>query len=139
MCNHRRKRKALVSRWGSHFSNMPGCITPYTQQLKVATMSITDSKTIDMWGIPKSSPNKVILGIADHLSWSKTKEGEHLLKLQEKLNTYISFIESGEIYSAIPSSKGASPTIRLIGNFPLSTQGEMFIERATAILQESGI
>lgn len=118
---------------------MPGCITPYTQQLKVATMSITDSKTIDMWGIPKSSPNKVILGIADHLSWSKTKEGEHLLKLQEKLNTYISFIESGEIYSAIPSSKGASPTIRLIGNFPLSTQGEMFIERATSILQESGI
>lgn len=102
-------------------------------------MSVTDSKTIDMWGIPKASPNKVILGIADHLSWAKTEEGEHLQKLQKKLNTYISFIESGEIYNAIPTAKGTSPTIRLIGNYPLSTQGETFIERATAILQESGI
>ncbi|WP_407059149.1 DUF6572 domain-containing protein [Ralstonia syzygii subsp. celebesensis] len=34
---------------------------------------------------------------------------EHLLLLQEKINCYLRFIESGEIYNSFPSAEGRSP------------------------------
>jgi hypothetical protein len=103
-------------------------------------MSVTDAKTIDMWGIPKWDNNKIILGIADHLEWGdKTQQGEHLLVLQEKINNYIAFIESGEIYTEIPGALGKSPVIRVQGKCELPEQGELFIDRVAETLKEVGI
>jgi hypothetical protein len=56
---------------------------------------------------------------------------EHLLALQEKLNAYIAFIESGDIYTEIPGALGKSPIIRIIGKYELSEQGELLVDRAT--------
>ena len=59
-------------------------------------MSILDKNKID--GIGKSkTENKIALMIADHLDWEN--ELQHLTLLQEKINDYISFIESGQIYN----------------------------------------
>ncbi|QTD31418.1 DUF6572 domain-containing protein [Pseudomonas fluorescens] len=103
-------------------------------------MSVTDAKTIDMWGIPKWDNNKIILGIADHLPWGdKAEQGEHLLVLQEKINNYIAFIESGEIYTEIPGALGKSPVIRVQGKYELPEQGELFIDRVAQTLKEVGI
>lgn len=103
-------------------------------------MSVTDAKTIDMWGIPKWDSNKIILGIADHLEWGeKTQQGEHLLVLQEKINNYIAFIESGEIYTEIPGALGKSPVIRVQGKYELSEQGELFVDSVVETLKEVGI
>ncbi|WP_434597913.1 hypothetical protein J3Q09_12895 [Pseudomonas sp. R4-83] len=103
-------------------------------------MSVTDAETIDMWGIPKWDNNKIILGIADHLEWGdKTQQGEHLLLLQEKINNYIAFIESGEIYTEIPGALGKSPVIRVQGKYELPEQGELFVDSVAATLKEVGI
>lgn len=103
-------------------------------------MSVTEAKTIDMWGIPKWDNNKIILGIADHLEWGdRTQQGEHLLVLQEKINNYIAFIESGEIYTEIPGAIGKSPVIRIQGKYELSEQGELFVDSVAETLKEVGI
>lgn len=73
-------------------------------------MSIQDVKKIDSIGIPNDSQDTVSLAISDHLVWDEPIE-EHLYTLQEKINSYVAFIESGEIYDAFPESKGKSVKI----------------------------
>lgn len=68
-------------------------------------MSIVDTDKVDMIGIPKDNTELVRLGITDHLSWNDDTL-EHLYLLQEKINSYIRFIESKEVYEAFPESKG---------------------------------
>ncbi|WP_095127922.1 DUF6572 domain-containing protein [Pseudomonas sp. Irchel s3h14] len=103
-------------------------------------MSITNPKVIDIWGVPKWEPNNMVLIITDHLEWGdKAEQGEHLLLLQEKINTYIAFIESGEIYTEIPGALGKHPIIRVLGLYELPEQGEFFIGRVTETLEEVGI
>ena len=58
-----------------------------------------------MIGIPKNIKNLVELGLTDHLTWDLPYES-HLFKLQEKLNLYISVIESKKIYKHFPDAKG---------------------------------
>ncbi|MGG3891368.1 DUF6572 domain-containing protein [Metabacillus fastidiosus] len=62
-------------------------------------MSVLERNKID--GIGKSrAGNKLVLMIADHLNWEN--ELQHLTLLQDKMNAYISFIESGQVYSLYP-------------------------------------
>ncbi|MHC8400512.1 DUF6572 domain-containing protein [Pseudomonas sp. MDT1-17] len=103
-------------------------------------MSITNSRVIDIWATPDWEPENVLLIITDHLEWgNKTEQGEHLQLLQDKLNTYIAFIESGEIYTEIPGAMGKHPIIRIHGLYELPEQGEIFIDRATEMLKDAGI
>jgi hypothetical protein len=103
-------------------------------------MSILDTKVVDIIAVPEWEPDNVILLITDHLEWGdKAEQGEHLLLLQEKINTYIAFIESGEILESYPPSKGKSPIIRINGLYELPEQGEFFIDRVAEIVKEVGI
>jgi len=103
-------------------------------------MSILDTKVVDIIAVPDWEPENVVLLITDHLEWGdKAQQGEHLLLLQEKINTYIAFIESGEILESYPPSKGKSPIIRIYGLYELPEQGEFFIDRAAETLKEVGI
>ena len=78
--------------------------------------------------------------ISYHLKWGdKAQQGEHLLLLQEKINTYIAFIESGEILESYPPSKGKLPIIRINGLYELPEQAELFIDRVAETLKEVGI
>lgn len=61
-------------------------------------MTVMQSRTVDWLGIERESGN-VVLTIVDDLDWSDEKR--HLLALQEKLNTYLSFIESGEVFAKL--------------------------------------
>ena len=103
-------------------------------------MSVTDPKVIDMCGIPNEDCSKITLGISDHLGWANpTEQGEHLLMLQAKINAYVAFIESGEIYTEVPGALGKYPIIQVLGLYALSEQGERFIKQATAVLEPLGI
>ena len=68
-------------------------------------MSIEDINKLDMIGIPKNNSHYVELGLTDHLSWDFPYES-HLYKLQQKLNSYINIIETGNIYKYFPAAKG---------------------------------
>ncbi|MEJ5280088.1 DUF6572 domain-containing protein [Pseudomonas sp. MYb541] len=103
-------------------------------------MSITNAKVIDFWAIPHWEPENVVLAITDHLEWGDAVEqGKHLQMLQEKINVYIAFIESGEIYTEIPGALGKHPIIRILGLYELPEQGKRFINQAAEVLNEAGI
>jgi hypothetical protein len=103
-------------------------------------MSITNPRVIDFWAIPKRELHDLVLVITDHLEWGgKAEQGEHLLLLQEKINTYIDFIESGEICTEIPGALGKHPIILVLGLYELPEQAELFIGRVTETLEEVGI
>jgi hypothetical protein len=103
-------------------------------------MSIVETNVVDIIAAPQSEPDSVLLVITDHLEWGdKAQQGEHLLLLQEKINTYIAFIESGELLESYPPSKGKKPKIRINGLYEPPEQGELFIDRVTEVLKGVGI
>jgi hypothetical protein len=75
-------------------------------------MTVEDFDKIDFADIDRESGN-VNLTISDHLDWNENK-GEHLLALQNKLNSYLEFVESGQIYVKLPSAIGRQINIRVI-------------------------
>ena len=64
--------------------------------------TIENTNTVDAVGVDKAT-GIVVLKIFDHLGW--TDEHSHLLLLQGKINSYLNFMESGEIFDAYPESK----------------------------------
>lgn len=99
-------------------------------------MSIEQSKVVDFVSIDPGSGD-VYLTISDHLPWDHG-EGEHLLLLQDKLNAYLRFIESGEMVKEIPETKGRKVLIELVGQFPLSQKASVFFEKASAAVHTAG-
>ncbi len=98
--------------------------------------TIEDTDKIDAIGINKST-GKVILKIFDHLDWSD--EPRHLYLLQEKLNGYIRFFESQEIYSAYPAAKGKELAVSIDFANALSVNAIRFIDTTHQVMQEAGI
>lgn len=101
--------------------------------------SILDDCTIDTWAIPESAPGKIHLIITDHFKWGNENEAQHLKLLQEKINTYLAFIKSGELTSAIPSSEGKTPVIFVEGKYPLSEQALKLFSAVDQVLKGTGI
>lgn len=64
-------------------------------------MSIEQSDKIDFISTTKSG--KVQLTISDHLEWND--EEMHLLILQKKINAYLDFIQSEQIFEDYPNAK----------------------------------
>ena len=87
-------------------------------------MSVDETNKIDFVSLAKDG-SCVRLTIADHLDW-EIEEGEHLLLLQEKLNTYLYFIESRKLVETYPQADGLPVVIRIAGKFPLSAEAMKF-------------
>lgn len=99
-------------------------------------MSIEQLDKIDFLHIDQDS-GELLLTVTDHLPW-ECDEGQHLFLLQEKLNAYIRFIESGEIITKFPDALGRKVVINVIGKFPLSDKAAVFFDKAQSAIQASG-
>ena len=99
-------------------------------------MSVLEKGKIDFIGIDKLT-GKVVLTISDHLGWED--ELLHIYHLQEKVNAYIDFIESGEIYEAFPLAKGKSIVISIVFKFVISTNGIEFLKKVKGSLYDLDI
>ncbi|MEP7238092.1 MAG: DUF6572 domain-containing protein [Ferruginibacter sp.] len=73
-------------------------------------MSIDQLDKIDI--ISTTQKGEVILHIADHLEWDNEKE--HILLLQDKINAYLQFIESGEVFENYPNAINNKVAIEII-------------------------
>jgi hypothetical protein len=100
-------------------------------------MSVDQTDVVDAIGIEKQSGD-VILTVTDHLGWCES-EKEHLFLLQEKLNTYLRFVESGEILEAYPEAKGRGVVIEIVCKYPPSMQGRDFIDRVAGVVRSAGV
>jgi DNA-binding beta-propeller fold protein YncE len=100
-------------------------------------VSVDQTNVVDFIGIDDAT-GSVVLTIADHLAWSEG-DNEHLLLLQEKLNTYLGFVESGELLKTYPSAEGRAVLIDVVCKYPLSQQAQGFCNQAAQITETAGI
>lgn len=94
-------------------------------------MSVDKTGVIDAIGIDKST-GEIVLTITDPLDWGND---EHLLLLQEKLNTYLSFVEGGELLITYPDAKGRDVLIRIVCKFPPDESGVRFLRKVSRIVE----
>jgi len=99
-------------------------------------VSVENTTVVDAIGVERDS-DKVILTISDHLDWSD--ERAHLLALQEKINTYLRFIESGEIDETYADALGRARVIDVVTKHPLTDGALEFFRKATAVLHDAGV
>lgn len=97
--------------------------------------TVEDTDNVDAIGLDKAN-GAVVLNIFDHLDWSN--EQRHLYLLQEKLNSYLRFLESQEIYEAYPMASDRDLMISIAFANPPSAAACEFIEAATSIVSSAG-
>ena len=92
-------------------------------------MSVDQTDKIDfLWKDEQSG--HLMLTITDHLDWKKRDEGDHLSLLQEKINTYLHFIESGQVWKAKPEYKGLPVVIHVRAKYRPSKEAAKFYKLA---------
>jgi len=96
-------------------------------------MSVENKKVIDIVSVDEK--DNAILTITDHLEWDI--ENEHLLILQDKINSYLESIESGELYTLYPNAKGKDIIIRVVGLHYPNEEGQIFLDRVKNVLKKS--
>jgi hypothetical protein len=97
-------------------------------------VAIDDPDVVDIIGI--DSAGSVVLTVSDHLYWDDSLQ--HQLTLQEKLNRYLAFIESGEILESYPGAKGRPIMIEVVTQNDPDPGGIEFLEKAKAIVEGAG-
>ena len=75
------------------------------------------------------------LTIIDHLPWDE----EHLLTLQRKINRYVQFIQSGELFTADPDAADCELVITVSAIYAPTAAAGQFIEKAQSVLEDVGI
>jgi hypothetical protein len=97
-------------------------------------MSIEDTSIVDF--VSSDKEGNVILTISDHLDWSL--ESEHLLLLQNKINTYCKYIETGQIYDEYPEARDKRPLISVVFFCELTSKAEDFLQKVKTVLEGEG-
>ncbi len=97
-------------------------------------MTVEQAKVVDAVGTDTST-GRVNLTIADHLEW----DTDHLVKLQEKLNSYLAFVESGEIYTVYPASMDRAIAIDLVLKYRPNAEAETFLAQVRSIVEGAGL
>ena len=97
-------------------------------------MSIDQTDVIDSIGIDNLT-GTIVLSISDHLEW----DNKHLLLLQEKLNTYVGFIESKEILDTYPDARDRDVLIDVICKYLPDQNAKVFLTNVNHIVKKAGI
>ncbi len=90
-------------------------------------MSIEDSSVVDGMGTEVAT-GTTVLTISDHLDW--TDEKRHLQAIQEKLNAYLDFVDSGQLFERRPEARETSIRIDIIAQHAAPETVGWFFERA---------
>ncbi|HZU29007.1 MAG TPA: DUF6572 domain-containing protein [Bryobacteraceae bacterium] len=98
-------------------------------------MSIEQADVVDIISTDRATGH-VVLTISDHLDWSDGTA--HQLLLQNKLNRYVAFVESGEILETYPDARGRSVDLRVVFQFPPDETGRAFLSKVRPIVESAG-
>jgi hypothetical protein len=97
-------------------------------------MAIDETSVIDIMSVDDA--NNVNLTISDHLDWAAAKE--HLMLLQEEINTYCKYVENGQLYEEYSEARDRRPTIEIVFFHKPVPEGERFLEHVRSILEQEG-
>lgn len=98
-------------------------------------MSIEQSDKIDFISTTKSG--KVQLTISDHLEWND--EEMHLLILQKKINAYLDFIQSEQIFEDYPNAKNRKLKIFVSMKYEPTENSLQTLENFKNFISEQGL
>jgi hypothetical protein len=98
-------------------------------------MAVDDPKIVDFVSVD-SKGKRAFLTISDHLDWEDAYE--HQLILQQKLNTYLRFVESGELVERFPDTKGLPVVFDIRFMYEPDESGSRFLERAREVVVSAG-
>jgi len=97
-------------------------------------MSIEDKNLIDVISIDKQGI--LVLTISDHLEWDD--KNEHLLLLQDKINSYMDFIENGQLAESYPEKADKKIMIQIVFKYYPNKIAEEFLAIVKRFLSEKG-
>ncbi|MNR84367.1 hypothetical protein D3C72_151660 [compost metagenome] len=96
-------------------------------------MTVEQSELIDSVSLDQAGGLCTLL-IIDDLVW----DDAHLQLLQSKLNSYLLYIESGEIYLQYPAAQGLDFAIEIRSIYAPGITARLFLDSAQNILAEAG-
>ncbi|MEO6776813.1 MAG: DUF6572 domain-containing protein [Kofleriaceae bacterium] len=105
-------------------------------------MTVAQLQVVDWFGIEKDK-GSIGLTVIDDLDWND--EQNHVLLLQEKLNTYLAFIESGDVFTRLKSEfgvevkSGTKINLSILAKFDIPSQGVEFLRHASHIFGSLGV
>lgn len=97
-------------------------------------MAVDDKNVIDLVSI--NPEGKAVLTISDHLEWNI--ENGHLLILQDKINSYVDVIVSGQLYESYPEAKNRDFVIQLVMKYLPNEDGRKFLDIINKFLEDNG-
>lgn len=97
-------------------------------------MSVTDTASIDAIALDQDT-GECVLTITDHLDWDDDK---HLLYLQEKINSYLAFIESGEITQHVADAGSRNKRIQIVMLYEPEGRALNFLNAAAEVISNAG-
>ncbi len=99
-------------------------------------MSIDQRKVVDFVAI-RAADGRCTVTISDHLPWN---DPAHVAQLEDKLNDYLAFIESGEIYQQFPEARGREIEIQVIcKHMPPEDDALPFLDYAAKKIRATGV
>jgi hypothetical protein len=97
-------------------------------------MSIEDTQVIDIIS-SAADGGSVTLTATDHLEWGNR---EHLMMIQDKLNAYLAFMESGEIFDTYPKAKGKELKLEVVCKYEPDEEGKKFLTLCGEVISNAG-
>jgi hypothetical protein len=104
-------------------------------------MTIESTNTVDFLAVEPGTGH-IILTALDTLDWSS--ETEHLQLLQDKLNTYLLFMESGEVYEEVYRLIGARVAaltpikVHVLAKHEASPKAKRFLDYVSRVFGDAG-
>jgi hypothetical protein len=98
-------------------------------------MSVDQRKVVDAIGTSKADGH-IILTISDHLPFDG--DAARFVMLQDKLNDYLDFLESGEIYDTYPAANGRPIEISIRFQHAPDQRGLAFLHTAEQTIRDAG-
>ena len=99
-------------------------------------MTIEQSDKIDVIGRDKED-GYIALTISDHLEWDESNE--KLPILQAKINSYLEFVESGQLLEEYPDAAECEVRIELVCKYQPNEEGLNFFSLAAPVLESAGL
>ncbi|MDB5345219.1 MAG: hypothetical protein JWP89_3596 [Schlesneria sp.] len=100
-------------------------------------MGLDNIKVIDAIGIEKNS-HCAILSLFDSWDWDDD-EPAHLLAIQDKFNSYLEFIENGQIFEDYPPARNKDLVIDVIFRFPPPSSAINLLTLASSVASELNV
>lgn len=101
-------------------------------------MAVTDSNVVDGMAFDENG-NTLIMEIYDHLDFEGEFEFDHIVLLQDKLNTYLWYIDSGQYAEVYPDKKFNSFVINIHFLHNISDNCKRYIDVSNQKLFSSNI